>query len=283
MLEFKIRNVLAKLSNNEGSELYVDPQWIEDAGESFKQALTRQFTRTDEPPRLRMSNIGRPTCQLQMAMAGEKEVRKPYNFIMRMLHGDAVEAIMEVVLRVAQANITGGKNKVELKVGDTVIKGEDDIEIDGKVYDIKSCSPFAYIHKWHQGYENLKNDDTFGYLGQLYGYSTAQDKEAGGWIVVDKSSGEVCVVDAKIHGQEKQRLKQVVEDTVATISEGRPFKRCFEAEDDKFKATSTGLKRLSISCSFCDFVKVCWPTAEYKPHPHSKAKKPPYYWFVTEE
>lgn len=283
MLELQIRHTLEKLSNNEGADLHVDDQWIEDAGEFFKDTLRRQFGRVQEAPRLRASNIGRPKCQLQMAMAGQPEVRKPYNHIIRMIHGDIIESVMEVILRIAKVNITGGKNRVELAVSNTVIKGEDDIEINDKTYDIKSCSPWAYNQKWSKGYNGLKADDSFGYIGQLYTYSTARNKDAGGWIVVDKSSGEVSVVEAEMDHAEKVRVKDMITDTVKAIEEDRTFERCFDLEEDKFARKPTGMKRLCSACSFCDFAKACWPTAEYKPHPMSKAEKPPHYWFVEEE
>lgn len=283
MLELQIRHTLEKLSNNEGQDLHVDDQWIEDAGEFFKDALRRQFGRVQEAPRLRASNIGRPKCQIQMAMSGQPEVRKPYNHIIRMIHGDIIESVMEVILRIAKVNITGGKNRIELGVSNTVIKGEDDIEIDGKIFDIKSCSPWAYNNKWSKGYQGLKADDSFGYIGQIYAYSEGQNKDAGGWIVVDKSSGEVSVISADMDKAEKSRVADMITDTVKTIEEDRPFERCFELEDDKFARKFTGLKRLGSACSFCDYAKACWPSAEYKPHPMSKSEKPPHYWFVEEE
>tara|TARA_R110000737_G_scaffold36297_3_gene55663 strand:- start:423 stop:1277 length:855 start_codon:yes stop_codon:yes gene_type:complete len=284
VLELQIRHTLEKLSNNEGDDLHVDDQWIEDAGEYFKDTLRRQFSRKQEAPRLRMSNIGRPSCQLQMAMAGKPEVRKPYNFFIRMVHGDIIESVMEVILRIAKANITGGKNRVEMKVSNTLIKGEDDIDIDHKTYDIKSCSPYAYNNKWAKGYAGLKSDDSFGYIGQLYGYATGQGKEPGGWIVVDKSSGEVSVVEAEMDAAEKTRVKDMITETVKTIEEDRPFKRCFEPQDEKFGRNFTGRKRLNPStCGFCDHVKSCWPNAEYKPQPESKAAKQPHFWYVEED
>jgi len=283
MLELQIRHTLEKLSNNEGQDLHVDDQWIEDAGEYFKDTMRRQFSRVQEAPRLRASNIGRPKCQIQMAMAGQPEVRKPYNHIVRMIHGDIIEGVMEVILRIAKVNITGGKNRIKMQISDTIVKGEDDIEIEGKIFDIKSCSPWAYNNKWLKGYNALKEDDSFGYVGQLYAYSTGQDKDAGGWIVVDKSSGEVSVVEALMDETEKSRVKDMITDTVKTIEEDRPFERCFELEEDTFGRKTTGLKRLCSSCSFCDYAKACWPTADYRPHPMSKAAKPPLYWFVEEE
>ena len=63
-----------------------------------------------------MSNLGRPVCQLQREKAGEEKEVMPYNHIVRMMLGDAVECIMEVLLRVAGLNITGGKEEAELEV-----------------------------------------------------------------------------------------------------------------------------------------------------------------------
>ena len=70
--EVSLRHALECLSNNEIEHLNINDdaleEWIDEAGESFKDSLRRQLTRQTGAPRLRMSNIGRPTCQLQMAM-----------------------------------------------------------------------------------------------------------------------------------------------------------------------------------------------------------------------
>ena len=284
MLEISIKHALECLSNNEIEHLNIDEDslegWIEEAGESFKDSLRRQLTRKSDAPRLRMSNIGRPSCQIQMAMKGEKEVRKPYNFIVRMLLGDITESVMEVLLKIAKTDITAMKSKSEMEIANVTIKGEDDLHISDEVWDVKSCSPYAFLHKWSKGYAGLKSDDSFGYIGQLWGYSKAQGKEAGGWITVDKSSGEIAVVPAEMDDAEKQRIEDSVTRTVSLIAEDAPFERCFEPMEDKFGGKYTGLKRLDTACGFCDFVGKCWPEASFKPHPNSKAAKKPHYWFV---
>lgn len=192
ILEAQIRRSLDKLSNGEAVEF--EDQWIEDAGEMFKDALRKQLSGRENEFRLRMSNIGRPSCQLQMEKAGAERSRMPYNHVVRMMLGDAVECIMEVILRVSGANITGGKSQAEFNIADTTINGEDDIEIDDKVYDTKSASPWAYDNKWAEGWHGLAKDDAFGYTAQLLGYAQGLGKQPGGWIVVNKSTGEVRVV-----------------------------------------------------------------------------------------
>ena len=282
-LQEQIHTVLDHLSNNESDKLTIEDSWIEEAGEAFKEALRRQFTRQDEDFRLRMSNIGRPLCQLQMGKSGATTDRKPYNFIMRMLHGDAIECIMDVVLRIAGANITGGKSKVEFDLNGHKIKGEDDVEIDGKVYDIKSASPAAFERKWKYGIDALKKDDGFGYIGQLVGYSEGQGKPAGGWIVVCKSSGEVAVVDAELSKAELKRIKGDLAMKATAVNEDWSFERCFEPEDDFFNKKYTGSKKLPFSCNYCDYRPSCWPNAQYLPQPKSKAKEPRKHWYVQYE
>jgi len=280
-LQADIHKVLDQLSNNEGDTLDIDDSWIEDAGEAFKDALRRQFAkREDEDFRLRMSNIGKPLCQLQMAKSGAKKERKDYNFIMRMLHGDAVECIMDVILKIAKANITGSKDKVVLELEGTTVKGEDDVEIDNKVYDIKTCSPFAFERKWKMGLPALKANDDFGYVGQLVGYSEAKSKKAGGWIVVCKSTGQVLVMDADFSKDEKDTVLQEMQMKATALKEDWSFDRCFEPVDDFFNKKYTGSKKLPTSCNWCDFKKSCWPKAQLLPQPNSWAKQPKKNWYV---
>jgi len=278
MLEAQIRRTLDLLSNNEPVEY--DDQWVEDAGEMFKDALRKQLSGRENDFRLRMSNIGRPSCQLQMEKAGAERTRMPYNHIMRMMLGDAVECIMEVILRVSGANITGGKSQAEFNIADTTINGEDDIEIDDKVYDTKSASPWAYDNKWSEGWHGLAKDDAFGYTAQLLGYSQGLGKQPGGWIVVNKSTGEVRVVDACPSEDEVKKINEQVTQTIQKITSDAPFERCFAPVDEYFRSKPTGNKRLSNSCSFCSYVAECWPDAVYKPQAMSQAKNPKYYWYT---
>mgnify|MGYP003624472843 FL=1 len=281
ILEAKIHQVMERLANNESDQLEIKREWIDEAVEMVREGLERQLFREQEPFRVRMSNISKPTCQLQMEKAGTPKTRMPYNHIMRMMHGDMIEAIMQLVLRISGANITGGKNKVKLNVAGTEVRGEDDIEIDHKVFDTKSASPWAFKNKWSEGFAGLKKSDDFGYIGQLVGYSVAQKKEPGGWIVVDKSSGEVKVVEVDLT---KKEVKGILGDMKSTVKAlDGDFKRCFEPEDETFRRKPTGSKRLSTTCGFCSFTSSCWPNAKLLPQTGSQAKSPRHYWYTEYE
>lgn len=278
ILETQLRKTMDHLSNGEPVEC--KEEWIEQAGEFFKENLRKQLFREDEGFRLRMSNIGRPTCQLQREKEGAEKERMPYNHIMRMMIGDAVEVITEVLLKCAGANITGGKRKVSYPIADTEIQGENDIEIDNKIYDVKSCSPWAYDNKWCDGWEGLAEDDSFGYIGQLIGYSRGVVPDMGGWIVINKSTGEVSVVEANPSDEEVRKRETEIADRIMTVEADAPFKPCFTPYEEKFRGNPTGSLRLPSQCGFCSFRKACYPKAVYKPQTGSQAKAPRHYWYA---
>ena len=280
LYEAKIHSVLDRISNNEHVD--IEDAWIDHAAEAFKAALKRQLSVDPDRDkfRVRMSNIGKPICQLKLDKAGTPKRRMPYNHVVRMLLGDATEAVMEVIVRAAGLPITGGKDKVKLQLGEYIVEGEDDVEIDNKVYDYKSCSPFAFDHKWKGGMTSLNAEDSFGYIPQEIGYATAKGKEPGGWIVVNKSSGEVLVVEANVTQEQKEKILKNMEHTVKAVMEDEPFERCFEAEDEFFRKKPTGNKKLPMVCTFCSFFNSCWPEAQLKPQALSKAANPKQVWYA---
>ena len=111
-----------------------------------KDALFKQF---DSGPRddfrLRMSNIGKPRCQLWFEK-NDPEDKTPFppNFLMNMILGDIVEAVFKGIMRAANIDFKDN-DYVTLKLPNGVeIKGEYDMELDGKIDDVKSASPWSY-------------------------------------------------------------------------------------------------------------------------------------------
>ena len=289
-LQLFIRSTLEELSN--GRPLDVAPEELEraikEAVQEFEEGLRKQLFRQKEPFRLRMSNIGRPSCQLQLDAANVDEQlpknQMPYNHIMRMMLGDLSEVLVNLIIKLAQgANITGAKTKVAWQLApDTVIEGEDDIEIDNKVYDVKSASPWAYDNKWAKGWESLAADDSFGYIGQLIGYAKGQGKEPGGWIVLNKSTGEVCVVEFEMPERDIQKVIENCKATASLVQDtSAPFAKCFNDIEEEFNGKKTGNRRLPAICGFCQYIRHCWPDAQLKPQTMSKAKNPRMYWYSS--
>lgn len=280
LLEIQLHAVMAKLSNNELVEC--KEEWIEEAVDMFRASLKKQFTpRIKEDFRLRGSNIGKARCQLQHQKAGTPtDVRRDYSFITRMLIGDSFECFMLPIMRMAGYNITDTNAKVELEIEGSLIKGEDDLEIDYEVWDAKTCSPYAFDNKWAEGIEGLRMQDDWGYVGQLAYYAAAKAKQAGGWIVGNKSSGEVRVVGANFTPRQQALEVEKLKETVRYIGSDAPFERCFTPQKEYFRRKLTGNTRVPMTCTFCDFQAQCWPDAVLRPQTNSTAKQPREYWYV---
>ncbi len=281
-LETRIHMVLDALSNGEGVE--IKDEWIDEAGAAFTDALRQHVREGKRKFRLRMSNMGKPLCQLQHEKKGTPAQRYPYNHVVRMMIGHAVESIVTMAIKASGVNVTGGKSgQVALQVNDSVINGEDDIQIEGAVWDVKSSSPYLYQHKWSHGWDHLYHADTFGYVEQLFGYATAQGLPMGGWVVVDKSSGEVKVVPAKPTPEQLVEIEKKIQHTERVLNSDAPLEKLFMEEDEMFRKHPTGNKLVPMTCVFCQFQKADWPNAVLKPQAMSQAKEPKPTWYTVYE
>lgn len=235
-------------------------------------ALKRQFGggKSREDFRLRMSNVGRPTCQLWYAK-NKPEVALPFptTFIMNMMLGDIVEAVFKGLLKEAGVDYQDN-TKVTLELENASINGEYDIVINDAVDDIKSASNWSYQNKF-ESYDSLAAGDGFGYVAQLAGYAKAADKKAGGWWVVNKANGEFKYVPAT--GMDVDEEVSKIRDTAYTMEENR-FERCFDPVPETFRGKPTGNTILGTECGFCRYRFTCWPGLKELPAVASQAKQP---------
>ena len=250
-------------------------------------AVQKQFTDKRESEfRIRMSNIGRPLCQLQMekkyATDSTVGYADNYNTKLRNLYGDIIEAVVVMLLRVVKVNIQGVQGKVKLKTKYFDIKGTYDIIIDDKVYDIKSASSFSFRNKFGQGFQSIANDDVFGYLPQGYLYAQSLKKNFGGWIVINKETGEMLITEPpqEDYKFKREALKRA-NTNIKALMKDKPFERQFELKNEKFGRNETGNKVLGTVCSYCQYKHKCWgDDIQYLPQQQSKSANPTYYWYV---
>ena len=246
---------------------------ITQIGTDVMDAMRRQFgggNKRDEF-RLRMSNIGKPTCQLWFAKnKPEEALPKPTTFVMNMLLGDIVEAAFKGIIKEAGYPYEDKDNFVTLQLGDATIKGSYDIVVDGAMDDVKSASDWSYRNKF-ESYDTLQKSDPFGYVGQLAGYAKASGKKVGGWWVVNKANGNIKYVPADGLVLEDEITK--LEQTVKTVNDNK-FERCFEPVPETFRGVTSGRKILNDNCKFCDFRFSCFDIEEL-PSKVSKAKTLP--------
>lgn len=270
--ELKLHQFMTDAAN--GKTHFSDEEAF-DIGVDVANAVLRQFGsgKSRKEFTLRMSNIGRPTCQLWFEKnQPDKALPKPTTFVMNMMIGDIVEAVFKGLLKAAKVDFED-TDKVSLPVGDsndTRVSGSYDLVIDGAVDDVKSASPWSYVNKF-DSFDTLAKGDGFGYVGQLAGYAKASGKRVGGWWVVNKGNGEFKYVPAD--GLDLDKELDKIKTTVETVNDNE-FKRCFSPVPEFFRGKPTGNKVLNDNCRFCDYRYECWPTMVEEPSRVSKAKDP---------
>ena len=247
-----------------------------------RKALEKHFTRKKEDFRLRMSNVGKPLCQLQMQAKGVEPEKPSHDFIVRMIIGDMLEALVIVLLKASKIEVKSQHQKVSLGVGDTQIEGEYDIELDDGIYDIKSVSPFSFTTKFNadNGYDKIKQSDSFGYISQGHGYGMAANKPFKGWIAINKTTGEIVFTDAKHTDEEKKEVYSKIYNNSVALLEEKPFERCFTDIEEVYYSKPTGNRTLGIECSYCPYKHDCWDNLEFRRQLPSKGKNPKWTWYT---
>ena len=279
---YKVQQYLGKASKE---SVKLDKGLVEEFGEACKNALLKQFEdqRRDkfEP---RMSNIGRPLCQLQMEAKGVKGEGQPYNVKVRNTFGDIIEALAIFIMKSAGVNIKNEQKKVKYKFNGNEIEGKQDVEIDEKIWDIKSASPYSFEKKFGEegGFLEVVKEDSFGYASQGFLYGESQNKKFGGWIAINKSTGEwtVCETPAMIEPHKTEALKKA-KDNLKALKDKATFKKQYDDIAETFRGKPTGNRVLGFVCSYCPYKLPCWGSKlQLLQQQQSKGKNPKWVWYT---
>ena len=100
----------------------------------------------------------------------------------------------------------------------------------------------------------LVGDDPFGYHAQLSGYETGMGTNKGGFLVMDKSSGDVCFY--KPDELAKPNVPNLIKTLQDTLKRNSPPDRCYQLSE-----TKGGNKSLPIGCQFCAHKWECYKDA----------------------
>ena len=280
----KVQQYLDNVSKN---PVKLDKQLVQEFGEACKSALLKQFEETRRDKfEVRMSNIGRPLYQLQMVAKGIKGEGQPYNVKMRNTFGDIIEALAIFVMKSSGIKVSNEQKKVNYKFNGDNIEGRQDVEIDGKIWDIKSASPYSFEKKFGEagGFKEVVREDSIGYASQGFLYGESQGKEFGGWIAINKSTGEwtVCETPPAVDEYKTKAIKSA-EDNFKSLKEGKPFKRCYDDVAETFRSKPTGNRVLGFVCSYCPYKLPCWGRDKLQllPQQQSKGKNPKWVWYTS--
>lgn len=281
----KVQSYLANLANGKGVK--VPFEQLSAFARANNSSLFRQLSPDEDRGfRLRMSNLGRPSCVLQAEKLKMAKEPSAYSDRFRNLYGDLVEAASVLVMKQAGVNIMSEQGKVYLDIDGHTIDGTYDIEIaepDAKIYDIKSASGYTFRNKY-QGH-NLQNlwdeGDNFGYVTQLYLYGEAKQRPVGGLIVVSKEDGQWAIVPPPADDTNLRMgaIKRATEN-VTILTGDRAFQKCFTDLPELYRRKETGNRILPFNCSMCKFRGACWPEAIEKPMLASKGMNPRKQWYT---
>jgi len=263
----------------------ISDKLVEEFGEACKSALRKQFSeerRKEFKPR--MSNIGRPLCQLQMEAKNVKGEGQPYNVKMRNTFGDLIEALAVFVLKSAGVDIEDEQKNVKYKFNGSSIEGRLDVKIDKKVWDIKSASPYSFEKKFGTagGFEEVVKDDAFGYVSQGYFFSVSEKLPFGGLIVINKSTGEWTVCKTPlVDDQYRVKALQDAKENLKALKNKVPFKRCFNDIEETYRTKKTGNRTLGMICGFCPYKLPCWGSKlQLLQQQQSQGKNPRWVWYT---
>jgi hypothetical protein len=229
------------------------------------------------------SMLGRPLCQIQMAKkeTPQRPVREDA-MATTFATGDMLEAWVVMILKAAGVPVEATKIPTTLKLAGKDIKGEADIIIDGKVYDIKTASAYSFKkYTLEGGFGVVKEDDPFGYVTQGFLYSAALDLPFGGWVVANKNTGEICICDVPSEQSDYQdEAIQIAEGAINSIEDEVPFERCFQAEEETFRKAPSGNMKLCFNCEWCSYKHDCWEDLDYRPNVMSSAMSPKWVYYT---
>ena len=240
-----IKKLIADISN--GKPANMTEENMDVFLNNIKEAMLAWNTppvKTDKEGQLRMSVLGKPPRQLWYDKHSPKERKDDdAGLNLKFLYGHIIEHLVLYLAELAGHKIEDQQKKVEIDG----ITGHIDSKIDGEICDVKSASPFSF-KKFQSG--EIVGDDPFGYHAQLSGYETAMGTKAGGFLVVDKSSGDICFY--KPDDMAKPNVKSLIKTLKSTLEQDTPPEKCYD-----FKTEKNGNKTLATGCMFCSHKWEC--------------------------
>lgn len=210
---------------------------------------TRLAKREQSTDALRFSALGKKDRQIWHIAKGTPGEKMTPNTYMKFLYGDIIELVVLFLAKESGHIVENEQGEVEVEG----VKGHIDALIDGKVVDVKSASPFGF-----QKFKNHKllEDDPFGYVQQLSGYSNVLTPgESPSFLAVDKVTGNMHVMelDTSITAAHPpldriQHLKKIIASEI-------PPNLCYDPVPDG----KSGNMKLATGCAYCQFKNSCFP------------------------
>ena len=242
-----IYSVLSPLTK--GEALDISDKDIDNFGEAIKDVVRHWATpKARDNNTLRMSNIGKPSRQLWYDLKYKREESsfEDSHLPIKFLYGHLLEEVLLFLVKMSGHKVEDEQKEVEVKG----VKGHIDCKIDGEVIDIKTASGFAF-NKFKNG--TLREDDPFGYMAQLAGYEEAEGTTNGGFLVINKESGELTLYQPE--ELDKPYAPKIIEDIKESLNNNEPPEVCYEPIPEG----KSGNMKLPKNCVYCNHKFRCYP------------------------
>ena len=232
---------------SEGKDLNLSQDILDSFGKEMSNALEHWATpRIQSKNTLRMSNIGRPLRRLWYDINEDAEAEKiSPSLQIKFLYGHLLEVLLLFFVRLAEHKVTDEQKEIKV----SGVMGHMDCKIDGEVIDIKTASGYSF-RKFKEG--TLGQNDSFGYLSQLAGYEEAEKTENGGFLVMNKETGELTTFIPD--DLDKPNIKDKIKKVKAALKKSTPPALCYQPIPEG----ASGNMKLPMDCVYCPHKFKCY-------------------------
>jgi len=203
---------------------------------------------------LRLSALG-PKCPCQLWYSVNRpELAEPLppHAKIKFTFGHIIEHMIIGLAKAAGHEVTGEQDELTL---DGVV-GHRDCVIDGCIVDVKSAASRSFL-KFRD--KTISQDDPFGYLDQLDGYTVAslddplvRIKDRAYLLAVDKQLGHLALYEHKIRSNSIRSRIELYKEYVGRPSP--PDCNCGTVADGK-----SGNQKLDVRASYSAYKHCCFP------------------------
>tara|TARA_R100000278_G_scaffold1901_1_gene3677 strand:+ start:1719 stop:2576 length:858 start_codon:yes stop_codon:yes gene_type:complete len=242
-----VEDIYSLFTSNEPTKIPANvlQEFAKDVTDAVVNALTEE-----RKPRnnLRLSMIGQPARKVWYSVRSTEQEELAGSDYIKFLYGDILEALLVFLSKVSGHKVSDQQKQVVLN--DVV--GHQDAVVDNVLVDFKSASSFSF-KKFTEGM--VFKDDPFGYVAQLSAYAQANNAKEAGWVVIDKTTGQIAY--CPVHQMEMINASQKIDYLRNAIKDSEPPSRCYDDVPDG----KSGNMQLATGCNYCAYKFDCWSDA----------------------
>ena len=242
-----VEDIYSLFTSNEPTKIPANV--LQDFAKDVTDAVVNSLTEERKPRNnLRLSMIGQPARKVWYSVRSTEQEELAGSDYIKFLYGDILEALLVFLSKVSGHKVSDQQKQVVLN--DVV--GHQDAVVDDVLVDFKSASSFSF-KKFTEGM--IFKDDPFGYVAQLSAYAQANNAREAGWVVIDKTTGQIAY--CPVHQMEMINASQKIDYLRNAIKDSEPPSRCYDDVPDG----KSGNMQLAVGCSYCPYKFDCWSDA----------------------